>query len=101
MEKDVIPGLYRHYKQKWYFVLGVSTHSETREEFVTYFPLYLDEPRLFVRPKTMFLDKMDPAATSQDFRFLEGAACDLSPGEHEELLIKAQSLLRRMGLALV
>ena len=104
MVRKVIPGgLYRHYKQKWYFVIGVAKHTETREEFVTYFPLYLDEPSLFVRPKDMFLEKVDPkkSAGLQNWRFLEGDACSLTLEERKELLNKAEALLGLLGLSIV
>ena len=47
------PGRYRHFKGNEYRVLGVATHSETREHLVVYQPLYGDGG-LFVRPLAMF-----------------------------------------------
>ena len=56
-------GIYRHYKGKEYEVLGVAVHTETREEFVVYRPLYddpaLGENPMFVRPKEMFLQEVE------------------------------------------
>ncbi len=104
MERKVISGgIYRHYKQKWYFVIGEATHTETREAFVTYFPLYLEHPMLFVRPRDMFLDRVDPEKSGglQEWRFLEGDACDLSLEDRKELLVQAETLLRAMGLSIV
>ena len=49
------PGKYRHYKGKDYEVIGVSTHSETREQLVVYRPLY-GEGALWVRPLAMFTE---------------------------------------------
>ena len=49
------PGRYRHFKGNEYRVLGVATHSETREQLVVYQPLYGDGG-LFVRPLAMFLE---------------------------------------------
>jgi hypothetical protein len=46
-------GKYKHYKGKYYQVLGVATHSENKEELVIYKALY-DEDKLFARPKAMF-----------------------------------------------
>lgn len=46
-------GLYRHYKGKYYEVIGVAKHSETGEEVVVYRPLY-GERGLWVRPLAMF-----------------------------------------------
>ena len=48
-------GYYRHYKNKYYNVLGVANHSETLEELVLYQALYGDQ-KLWVRPKDMFLE---------------------------------------------
>lgn len=104
MEKrKVIPGgLYRHYKGRWYFVIGQSTHSETREEFVTYFPLYLDSPRLFIRPKAMFLEKLEPGkAKNQQWRFLESDVCGLELKDKRALLRQADHLLGLLGLSIV
>jgi hypothetical protein len=42
-------GLYRHYKGKYYEVIGVAKHSETGESLVVYRPLY-GEQGLWVRP---------------------------------------------------
>ncbi|HET9946691.1 MAG TPA: DUF1653 domain-containing protein [Patescibacteria group bacterium] len=48
-------GIYKHYKGKYYLVLGVAQHSETQEEVVVYVSLYTGEgPRMFVRPRKMF-----------------------------------------------
>ena len=49
------PGRYRHYKGKYYLVLGVARHSETDEELVVYRTDY-GERSLWVRPKEMFLE---------------------------------------------
>ena len=50
-------GKYRHYKGNDYEVLGVATHSETREQLVVYRPLY-GEGALWVRPLAMFLESV-------------------------------------------
>jgi len=58
---EVKPGLYRHYKGKEYEVLGVARHSENLEELVVYRALYASEfgkDALWVRPKSMFLEKV-------------------------------------------
>lgn len=46
-------GLYRHYKGKYYEVIGVAKHSETGEDLVVYRSLY-GERGLWVRPLGMF-----------------------------------------------
>ena len=59
---EIIPGLYRHYKNKDYQVLGTAFHSENEEEFVIYKALYECEnyPKetLWIRPKKMFLENV-------------------------------------------
>ena len=50
-------GKYRHYKGKDYEVIGVATHSETRESLVVYRPLY-GEGALWVRPLAMFTESV-------------------------------------------
>ena len=50
-------GKYRHYKGNDYEVVGVATHSETREPMVVYRPLY-GEGALWVRPLAMFMENV-------------------------------------------
>jgi len=47
------PGLYRHYKNLMYEVLGTVRHSETLEPMTLYRALY-GERGLWVRPAAMF-----------------------------------------------
>ncbi len=49
------PGVYRHYKGKFYLVLGEARHSETGEQMVVYQALY-GEYGWWVRPLGMFLE---------------------------------------------
>ncbi|QEM69726.1 DUF1653 domain-containing protein [Geobacter sp. FeAm09] len=51
------PGRYRHYKGNEYQVIASARHSETEEEMVVYRQLYGDRS-LWVRPLTMFLEKV-------------------------------------------
>ena len=53
MSETVKPGRYRHFKGKYYEVIGVARHSETEEELVVYRPLY-GERGLWVRPLSMW-----------------------------------------------
>jgi hypothetical protein len=49
------PGLYVHYKDLRYEVIGVVRHSESCEPMVLYRPLY-GEGAMWVRPYAMFLE---------------------------------------------
>jgi hypothetical protein len=51
------PGLYRHYKNKLYEVLGTVRHSETLEPMTLYRALYGDHG-LWVRPAAMFAEQV-------------------------------------------
>ncbi len=59
---DQIPiGRYKHYKGKYYEVLGLARHSETLEELVVYQALYrseFGEGALWVRPRKMFFEQI-------------------------------------------
>jgi hypothetical protein len=57
------PGRYRHFKGNEYIVLGVARHSETQEELVVYRQDYGDRS-LWVRPKAMFLERVEVAGRS-------------------------------------
>ncbi|BCG46971.1 hypothetical protein GEOBRER4_n1791 [Citrifermentans bremense] len=54
----VEPGRYRHYKGKFYQVIGTARHSETDELMVVYRPLY-GEGGLWVRPEPMFQELVE------------------------------------------
>ena len=56
--KSITPGIYRHYKDKYYEVFGSATHTETGEEFVVYKSLYGDF-NTWVRPCEMFLEHVE------------------------------------------
>lgn len=48
-------GTYKHYKGKYYQVIGIAKHSESLEDLVAYYCLYPNEKsQLWVRPKSMF-----------------------------------------------
>lgn len=54
-------GRYRHYKGKFYDVIGIARHSETLQELVVYKALYETEfgvGSLWVRPKDMFTEQV-------------------------------------------
>jgi hypothetical protein len=56
----VIGARYRHYKGKFYRVLGMVKHSETLEDLVYYETLYENSlGTLWVRPKDLFLGDVE------------------------------------------
>lgn len=57
-DNRIEPGIYRHFKGKLYRVIRIVKHSETLEELVLYQALY-GEKELWVRPKEMFLQKVE------------------------------------------
>lgn len=66
-----IHGVYRHFKGRCYLVEDVALHSETGEEYVVYRQLY-GEGRLWIRPKSMFLEPVDRVKypdCPQEYRF--------------------------------
>lgn len=60
--KEVKPGKYKHYKGKFYEVIGLAHHSETLEEFIVYRALYptkkFGKNSLWIRPRKMFFEKL-------------------------------------------
>ncbi|MCS5709924.1 DUF1653 domain-containing protein [Candidatus Berkiella aquae] len=57
--QKVIPGKYRHYKNKFYRVIGTGWHTDTLEELVIYQSLYdceqFGHQALWTRPIADFL----------------------------------------------
>lgn len=53
------PGKYKHYKGKFYEVVGVALHSETLEPVVVYKPLYESKSEYWVRPYDMFVETVE------------------------------------------
>ncbi len=62
MEKErtlPVPGtFYRHFKNRFYQIVGIAYHSETGDPMVVYQALYGDF-RLWVRPLSMFMEEVD------------------------------------------
>ena len=72
MENRIQPGdIVRHFKGNEYEILCFALDSETQEEMIVYRALY-GERGVWVRPKAMFLSKVDrdkyPDA-AQEYRF--------------------------------
>jgi len=59
MEEIKVHGIYRHFKGDYYIVEGIGIHSETKEKYVIYRPLYGDGESLYLRPYDMFLSEVD------------------------------------------
>ena len=57
--EEVKLGKYKHYKGKVCKVIGFAKHTETLEEFVVYFDLSDSKENLWIRPKKMFLEKVN------------------------------------------
>jgi hypothetical protein len=54
------PGKYKHYKGRFYEVIGTARHSETLEVLVVYKALYQPEgENLWVRPLKMFTEEIE------------------------------------------
>lgn len=66
-----VHSIYRHFKGDYYLVEGIATNSETNEKYVVYRALY-DNLELYVRPLSMFIDKVDKDKypdIEQEFRY--------------------------------
>ena len=72
MAQDFKLGIYRHFKGKKYFVLGVAKHSETMEDYVVYISLYDDEKsKMWVRPLNIFTGTVErEGKTMPRFEFI-------------------------------
>lgn len=57
---EIEPGIYRHYKGRYYEVLGAARHTEDASEFAVYRPLPPTPYQLGlrVRPLAMFLEEV-------------------------------------------
>ena len=65
-------GIYKHFKGDYYIAEDIAIHSETNEEYIVYRPLYGDTTKLYIRPKDMFLSKVDRNKypdVEQEYRF--------------------------------
>lgn len=59
MDREIKPGLYRHFKGKLYRVIGIGLHSETKEPMVVYESVSEHHDNLWCRPLEMFASEVD------------------------------------------
>ena len=72
MREVKVNGIYRHFKGDYYIVEGIGVHSENKEKYVIYRPLYGDTSMVYLRPYDMFLEKVDREKypnLKQEYRF--------------------------------
>ena len=60
---ELTPGLYRHFKGNYYWLIGTATHSESGEKLVIYRALY-GERGLWARPVCLILWESDRTSAS-------------------------------------
>lgn len=105
MEREIKPGLYRHFKGKYYRVIGVATHSETVEPLVIYQALY-GERGLWARPYRMFAGPVDSerypeARQAYRFAFLGSAQEGALLGEPDGIAFMTGDITTFTGDAIV
>src|SRR4051812_43884745 len=88
---EVRPGIYRHFKGRFYEVEGTALQVDSDHEFVVYKQLY-DDFRLFLRDKDEFLETVEVDGVQVPrFQFVRPAA----PGEDRSWLVEMLARIRR------
>ena len=71
MNREITPGVYRHFKGNKYLVHFIAEHTETGEMYVVYQALY-DDCKMYIRPYDMFTSLVDTEKypnADQEYRF--------------------------------
>jgi molecular chaperone GrpE (heat shock protein) len=89
------PGIYKHYKGGEYKVLNEVKNSETKEAEIVYQDIS-DESKLWVRPKTMFLEEVEiDGETKPRFEFIKELEEDNWEHQYKLALADYQNLLKK------